>query len=128
MATKSFAEFAKDIYKTSPLLKTIEPAKKNTTPTDPVILTFLELVDFYKEHERLPELSGDVNERQLANYLNAFRTRLRSKVEPYDDIGILNLQTNSEKLNSTSTNIIKNFGDILKTDTYGLLGCWTPDN
>ena len=97
MARQSFLEFAAGTLKTSPLLKNVEAAKKKERPTDPIILNFLEVLDFYKANGREPALDGEVNERKLANYLLAFRMRLRAKVEPYDDIGLLDMGGQKEE-------------------------------
>lgn len=121
MARQSFLEFAAGTLKTSPLLKNVEAAKKKERPKDPIILNFLEVLDFYKANGREPALDGEVNERKLANYLLAFRMRLRAKVEPYDDIGLLDMGGQKEEQKEQPMGVVKNFADILKSDKHGLL-------
>ena len=121
MARQSFLEFAAATLKTSSLLKNVEAAKKKERPKDPVILNFLEVLDFYKINGREPSVDGDVNERKLANYLRAFRTRLRAKVTPYDDIGLLDMVAETKEQKKQPSGAIKSFADILKSDTHGLL-------
>ena len=120
MSRLSFLEFAATAMKTSPLLKNVEAARKRERPKDPVILNFFEVLDFYKVNGREPAITGDVNERKLANYLRAFRTRLRAKVEPYDDIGLLDMGAETKEQKQPS-GVVKSFADILKSDTHGLL-------
>ena len=91
MAKLSFLEFASSTLKSSPLLKNVEAAKKKARPKDPAVINFLEILDFYKANGREPSITGDVNERKLANQLRAYRTRLRAKVEQYDDVGLLDM-------------------------------------
>ncbi len=121
MARQSFLEFAAATLKTSSLLKNVEAAKKKERPKDPVILNFLEVLDFYKINGREPSVDSDVNERKLANYLRAFRTRLRAKVTPYDDIGLLDMVAETKEQKKQPSGAIKSFADILKSDTHGLL-------
>ena len=120
MAKRSFLEFASTTLKSSALLKNVQPAKKQERPKDPVILNFFEILDFYKAHGREPLITGDVNERKLANYLRAYRTRLRAKVEQYDDVGLLDMVA-EEETKKQPTGVIKSFAEILKTDKHGLL-------
>ena len=49
MAKLSFLEFASSTLKSSPLLKNVEAAKKKARPKDPVVINFLEILDFYKD-------------------------------------------------------------------------------
>lgn len=121
MARQSFLEFAASTLKSSPLLKNVEAAKKKEKPTDPVILNFLDVLSFYKTYGREPSISGDVNERKLANYLRAYRTRLREKVRPYDDIGLLDMGAETKEQKKQPSGVVKNFADILKSDKHGLL-------
>ena len=121
MARQSFLEFAAATLKTSSLLKNVEAAKKKEKPKDPLILNFLKVLDFYKINGREPSVDGDVNERKLANYLRAFRTRLRAKVTPYDDIGLLDMVAETKEQKKQPSGAIKSFADILKSDTHGLL-------
>ena len=120
MAKRSFLEFASTTLKSSALLKNVQPAKKQERPKAPVILNFFEILDFYKAHGREPLITGDVNERKLANYLRAYRTRLRAKVEQYDDVGLLGMVAEEEN-KKQPTGVIKSFAEILKTDKHGLL-------
>lgn len=120
MPKLSFLEFASTTLRSSALLKNVTAAKKKDRPKDPVILNFLEVLDFYKDNGREPAISGDVNERKLANYLRAYRTRLRAKVEQYDDVGLLDMGLKEEQ-KKQPVGVVKNFSDILKSDKHGLL-------
>lgn len=120
MAKLSFLEFASSTLKSSPLLKNVEAAKKKARPKDPAVINFLEILDFYKANEREPSITGDVNERKLANQLRAYRTRLRAKVEQYDDVGLLDMAAEEEP-KKQPTGVVRSFAEMLKSDKHGLL-------
>lgn len=120
MTKQSFLEFASGLYKTSPLLRNVEAAKKKRRQEDPVVRNFLEILDFYKANGREPSIDGGVNERRLANQLHAYRTRLRERVASYDDVGLLDMNAGEVKKKPRS-GVLRNFAEILKSDKHGLL-------
>lgn len=107
------------------LLSNVEAAKPKTTNLPPAILNFLEIVDFYRSNNRLPNLdASDINEKKLAFRLTAYKTRLRASVEAYDELGILDIQEGKEAVQAPKeqASTLGSLEDILSNDTSGLLG------
>lgn len=75
------------------------PKNKPTTENDRVIESFLEIVDFYKEHKKLPELN-DVHERKLSVRLKMFQDNkdTYSFLQDYDELGVLEKNTEEIKI------------------------------
>jgi hypothetical protein len=95
------------------LLK-IKPATNPARNADEkLVASFMEIVDFYEQHNREPQHSGDMKERMLCSRLNGIREN-DLKVEmlrEYDKFMLLN--DRPKEINS--------FEDIFNDDTFGLL-------
>lgn len=126
----TFLEFMRGLTQ-DPLLSKTAPAKKKEAPSDPAIQNFLEIADFYRAHDRLPQLNVDLNERKLAKRLRAYQTRLRAKVKPYDDVGVLAAADRASivvpRPQTESNPVLKSFSDVLRSDPCGLLSGMDTD-
>lgn len=99
------------------LLNNIKPPKPKESPKeDQAITAFKKLVEFFGTHKREPNKNNS-DERTLAIHLEAYRTRpeLRTKVQEYDTIGLL--QAKGEKPREVTT-----LDDIFDDDDMDLLG------
>jgi hypothetical protein len=67
-----------------------KPKTKPATENDRVVESFLEIVDFYREHNRFPEVN-DIHERKLSVRLKMFQDNKESYsfLQEYDEFGLL---------------------------------------
>ncbi len=83
----------------SPLLADVRPAKPKPpkSASSPVVLNFLEILEFYHAHRREP-MEDDPVEASLARRLNVYRTtpKFAAAVKAYDDAGLLSLKPSEE--------------------------------
>ena len=102
-----------DILNNDPLgLLKVKPKVSAITPDERLIQSFIEIIEFYSTHQRPPEESTDIKERQLWKRLSHIKNDYEKcmALKEYDTCGLLD-----------EVKEIETIDDILDSDPLGIL-------
>jgi hypothetical protein len=108
-----FEKELEDILNNDPLgLLKVKPKVSAITPDERLIQSFIEIIEFYSTHQRPPEESTDIKERQLWKRLSHIKNDYEKcmALKEYDTCGLLD-----------EVKEIETIDDILDSDPLGIL-------
>ncbi|MDN4493094.1 GIY-YIG nuclease family protein [Ureibacillus aquaedulcis] len=115
-----------DIFASDELgLLDVKDAPKPITEHERLINSFEEIVEFYKENNRLPFEGNSIKERKLYYRLENIRENGEKVqvLEPYDQFGWLNkIEKSTPQKEDLKIPEVNSLNDILSSDPLGLLG------
>jgi len=115
-------EILNEIFNNDPLsLLTLKPKSNQRNADDRLLASFQNILDFYEENSREPELVRDIQECKLYYELKGLReNELKIKaLKPYDVYGLLDTVENIIPVKETKE--YNSISDIISDDSFGIL-------